>query len=493
MAGTLASFLSKIIPPRLRAAGKGSARTGTFNKNAAARGDTLTLPTYREHLVDIFSSRQAADSRQLMVDLLKFDPDFSAALHAYLTVANTVPKFFVYTVDDQPDRSGQKLLAQIINSFSVRFDYSTGYQPTKSLDSITEGFRYMLIARGALAGELVFDKTFVPTEIRTVDIGSIEWVEKQSGQYKPIQITADNEEIDLDIPTFFTRFYRQNPAEIYPHSPFVSAINTAAARTQVVNDLYRIMNLTGYPRIEATVVEEVLRKNVPAGIAQDEDETRKWIRSRMDEIASQVANMRVDTVWVHTDAVEGKILNEKGPGSAFDVEGIIGILNSLNQAALKTMATVIGRGTAGVNTASVEARIFTMSADELNHPVADVLGAMFTLALRLQGSTSYVWCEFTPAEMRPETELEAQKAIRQARYLDLLSTGLIDDDEFHMELLGRFRPDGIKEMSGTQFYGGSAQVDTQNISPNGDPLGRSLSPEGKSPNPQRDKKVAKAK
>jgi len=478
----LASVIQKIVPPRVKAPIKGVARTKTFDPSAAQRGDTLSLPTYRDHLTDIFSNRTANDSRTLILDLLKFDPDFSAALHAYLTVANTQPIFEVYDTNDEPDRAGQQMLQQILVAMMNRTDYSDGFRMLLTLDVIAEAMRYMILARGAIASELVVDKTFIPREVRTVDFAELEWVEKQSGQYKPVQVTSKNEEIDLDIPTFFVRYYRQNPTEIYPQSIFVSAINTVAARQQVMNDLYRIMNLTGYPRIEAKVLEEVLRKNAPAGIKDDEEQMRSWMRARLDEIAAQVANMRPDTVWVHYDSVESKILNEKGSNASLDVSGIIGILNSINQSALKTMATVIGRGTgSGVNTATVEARIFTMMADEINKPIADIFSAMFTLALRLQGSQSYVHCYFEKAEMRPLTELEAQYAIKQARYLELLSHGVITDDEFHLQMFGRFRPDSAPELSGTGFYEGSAQVDTGDVTPNGDPLGRSVSPEGKRP------------
>ena len=480
--------LKKIVPPRLRAAEKGTARTATFDPNAAQRGNTLSLPTYREHLQDLFSTRVAQNSKDLISELLVFDPDFSAALHAYLTVANTEPLLQVYDLDDQPDRAGQQMLQQMLIAFSTRSDYSKGFRMTRSLNSITEAMRYMVLARGGIAAEMVFDKQLTPTEVRNVELGQIEWIERTPGDYRPRQVTTQNEIIDLDIPTFFVRFYRQNPGKIYPHSPFVSGINTVAARTQVMNDLYRIMNLTGYPRIEATVLEEVLRKNIPENLRQDEEESRRWVKARLDEIAAQIVNMRPDSVWVHFDSVETKILNDKGPGSAFDVAVIIDILNSMNQSALKTMATVMGRGSSsGVNTSTVEARIFAMMADELNTPIADVLADMFTLALRLQGSTSYVWCGFKPAELRPETELEPQYAIRQSRLLELLSQGIITDDEFHLEMFNRFRPESVPELSGTGFFGKSAQVDIGDVSPNSDPIGRSVSPEG-SRNPQRDNK-----
>ena len=135
-----------------------------------------------------------------------------------------------------------------------------------------------------------------------------------------------------------------------------------------------------------------------------------------------------------------------------DVESIIKVLNSQNQAALKTVATIIGRGESGVNTASVEARVFSMSADSLNGPIADMFSDMMTLAMRLTGYEGFVTCVFDKAELRPETELEPQYLMRQSRLQNDLSLGLITDDEYHMEMYGRTRPVSAPLLQGTGFF-----------------------------------------
>jgi len=185
--------------------------------------------------------------------------------------------------------------------------------------------------------------------------------------------------------------------------------------------------------------------------------------------------MRSDSAFVHTDAVQPNILNFGGPGKTLDVSEVIKVLNSQITAALKTVSTVIGRGESGVNTASVEARIFALNADELNQPVAELLSNALTLALRLHGSDSYVQVRFKPVEMRPALELEPQLSVRQARLTEALSYGIVTDDEYHLMVFNRIRPDDVEELSGTRFFSGTEQPD---ISPNSDPLGRSLAPEG---------------
>lgn len=473
---TLSNILQIVLPKR-RANPKGTAYTSTY---ANQPGVALTAQDYRAHLRDLFVDRTSQDSRELLKDLFKYDSDISAAVHAYLTAANTEPHFFVYNQEGVMDKEGYTQLMALIKSMTTRNDYSLGFTMTKSLRAYAEDFRYMILLRGGFATEMVFNKLLMPSEFRHVDARQLKWYENTPGVYKPHQVPEETSaDINLDIPNFFVGYYRQNPTEIYPESIFVSAINTVAARQQVINDLYRIMQKTGYPRIEAIVLEDVLRKNAPVEMQSDESKMSQWINERLNEVGTSLNNMRADSAWVHTDAVEAKILNEKGPSTTLNVEKIIEVLNAQNQAGLKTMATVIGRGEAGVNTASVEARIFSLAADSLNYPIADLFAEAFTLALRMTGYQGYVECKFAPVELRPETELEPQRVLKQSRLLTDLSLGLITDDEYHIWMYHRPRPDAAPELAGTGFYKNKGSgTQSESVSPNSDPLGRSVTPAG---------------
>jgi hypothetical protein len=477
---TTKSVLSVLLPKK-KSKPDGTAYTNTFQPTQTT--SIIGIPQYRDHLTDIFTSRTSQDSRALLKDLFKFDSDVSAAFNAYLTVANTTPRFYVYNLNGELDLAGMKQLESLMSNMTKRLDYTTkNFSFVPSIRQLAENFRYMILLTGGCAGELIFNKLLQPSEIRQVDLTTVEWFETKPGLFIPQQRTAGAQNpISLDVPTFFVKYYRQNPTEIYTYSPFVSSINTIASRQQVINDLYRIMQKTGYPRIEITVIEEILRKQAPADIRTNDALLATWMNTKLAEIGAGISNMRPDSSFVHTDSIESKILNEKGPGSAFDVKSIIDVLNAQNQAALKTMATVIGRGESGVNTASVEARIFSLSADSLNGPVADIFSDMFSLALQLSGYQGYVECKFDKVELRPDTELEPQLTMKQARLLENLSLGLIDDNFYHIEMFGTPPHDAAPILSGTGFMS-KVSSDTQSsaskVSPNSDPLGRSLSAPG---------------
>lgn len=458
----------------------GSAYTGTYNPQQTDR--TLTLPGYQEHLTDIFTSRTADDSRTLIKALMKTDPDMSATVNSYLTLANTQPLILVRDLEGQIDPDATKELQKAIKLLTSQVDYTQGFQFKRSLETLCEEMRFMVLLRGAIGTELILDKALAPTDMRMVDMASVRWYEKKPGEYKPVQEiqggTAGNNEISLDIPTFFASFYRRDPTTIYTYSPFVSAINTIAARQQVINDLYRIMQKTGYPRMSVKVVEEVLVKNAPANIRNDPDQLRLWMNARLSEVRSSIEGIRADQAFVHFDAVEPGIMNEKSPGVGINIDNVIETLNAQNQAGLKTMSTVIGRGTSGVNTSSVEARIAAMNADELNQPIAETLTKMFSFILHQTGYQGFAEVSFAKAELRPDLELETMRALKSARLLTDLSHGIITDIEYHLAMYGRLPPDGAPELSGTGFMEPVEGIDASKASPNGDPLGRSLSPAG---------------
>lgn len=462
-----------IILPKKRANPKGVGATPTFN--AQNPEQILTVPNYREHTQDIFDSRSADDSRTLLQNLFKHDPDVSASVNAYLTVASSVePWWVVRNPQGQLDSAGQQQVNSIVESLFTKYDYSLGFQLKPGMASFFNELRYMLLLRGGIGTELVLDKTMVPSELRHIDLSTVQWREKAAGVLKPVQVPAgSNDEINLDIPTFFVNFLKRDPTGVYSYSPFVSAINTIAARQQIVNDLYRIMRKTGYPRMHIEVLEEVLRKNAPADAKQDEVVMNAWMRERLSEISSTVSTLSVDQAFVHTDVVKPSMMNEKSPGMSIDINPMIDMFNDQNQAALKTMATIIGRGDRGVNTASVEARIFSMHSDALNTPIAEFMSEVLTLALRLAGSQSRVEFGFDKVELRPDLELEPQRTMKQNRLLHLLSTGIIDDDEFHWEMFGTARPPHIPELSGSGFMKSPASSEALDGTTTADPSGNS--------------------
>lgn len=467
----------QILLPKKKAKAGGQAATPTYKPGQ----EVLTLPRYRDHLTDLFNSRQANDSRSLMSEMSRHDPDVSAAFFSYQSIAGSAtPVLKAFDLDGQISPEGIKLAHHILERMTTVTDYTLGFSAKQSLNQINDDMRYWTLLRGSPGVELVLNKRFEPDALRHIDMSHIEWSEKQPGVYKPLQKPPGSGlEINLDIPTFFMARFQQNPTDIYTFSPFVAAINTIATRVEVINELYRITKIVGYPRMDVSVLEEVLLKSAPPLMRTDHQATRNFLDTQIAQIRAAFQNMRSDEPLIHTDAVKVGMVNDARPATSLPIANVIDILNEQNQAALKTMPTVLGKSNNG-QVASTEARLFALNCDALNKVVADVWSQVLTLATRLAGFQGRVSFEFEPVELRPVLELEPQKTMKQSRLLDALSYGLITDDEYHIDVHGRPRPDTAPELSGTLFRQPppAASVDVEGVSPNGDPLGRGMAPEG---------------
>lgn len=465
-----------ILPKKKQKAG-GTAVTPTYRQGQ----EVLSLPRYRDHLTDLFNSRQASDSRALMSELSRHDSDVSASFFAYQSIAGSAGwTVRAYDLEGQLSPEGVSLANKLLTAITGTTDYSLGFSSKMSLAQINDEMRFYTLLRGAPGAELVFDKRFVPERMRLVDMATIEWREKQPGVYKPVQKpVGSNTEINLDIPSFFTARFHQNPTDIYTYSPFVAAINTIAARVQVINELYRITQVVGYPRMDVSVAEEVLLKSAPPLLRTDPAKLREFLDREIGKIRAAFSSMRSDEALVHTDAVSVDMVNDSRPATSLPIANVIDVLNEQNQAALKTMPAVIGKGGNG-QVASTEARLFALNCDALNRIVADVWSQALTLGTRLAGFQGFIEFMFEPVELRPTLELEPQKTMKQSRWEGALSRGYVTDEEFHINVFGRPKPATAPELSGTNFMApaAGASVDVEGVSPNGDPLGRGMAPEG---------------
>ena len=453
--------------------------TPTFNPQN--KDQILTVPTYREHLQALRDNRLNQSSQDLLKAMFKQDPDVSAAVGSFLTLADTPVTFVVKDADGNVDPGATAQLPKLLRTITATTSYLNGFTFKPNLPMLCQEMRYMLMLRGAIANELVFNKKLIPDRLQHVDMATIEWFEKEPGVYKPRQRQQGKSEGQmLDIPSFFVAYHRRDPTTVYATSDFVSVINTAAARVQVVNDLYRIMQITGFPRIDISVLEETLIENAPESVKGDPEALKIWANDRLQDVASTFSELRSDQSFVHMDSIEAKILNDKNPAASLDINNVIEVLNAQNQAALKTMATVIGRGSGAAGVASVEARIAAMNADQLNVPVAMQLNQALTFLINVYGIPGFVEAKFAPAELRPSMELEAQRSLKSARMRQDLSDGIITDEEYHLEMYGRLPPPGSPSLSGSGFMTPepAGSVDANDVTPNDDPLGRSQSGEG---------------
>ena len=85
----------------------------------------------------------------------------------------------------------------------------------------------------------------------------------------------------------------------------------------------------------------------------------------------------------------------------------------------------LGHEVGSSNVASTTTLIFMKNAQGIQLKLNELYSRIFTLALRLHGLDVYAEFAYAPIDLRPESELEAFKSVKQSRVLELLSLGML--------------------------------------------------------------------
>jgi hypothetical protein len=455
--------LEPLAPPKVK---RGPLALPSFFKSAKpstdsalARQDRLLAST------DIATLRSASSTNAVMRAFVAASPDLSAAVFAY-TRSVVTPKFSAYAKnpDGTFNAEATSLLQQLITRFNVLPNYENGYACLGTLASTSESLIKEALSYGAMSCELVLNKQRLPDYIQPLSVTHIKFYPDSKGVLRPIQEISGNKS-DLDTPCFFYLALDQDLLEPYASSPMESALQPAIFAAEFLNDVRRVVQQAIHPRLHATIDEDRLLKNVPPEAINDPDKRREWVNAVVANVRSAISDLEPDEAMVTLSSLGIKLLNNGNISLSSEYEVIRDIADAKLATGAKTLPVILGHEVGSSNVASTSTLIFMRNAQGLQIKLNELYSRMFTLALRLYGLDVYAEFAYAPIDLRPDSELEAFKSIKQARVLELLSLGLLTDDEACLELTGHLPPPGYAPLTGTMFKVAPAQA---NSNPNGE-------------------------
>jgi len=409
--------------------------------------------------------RASGDVSTVIINAQKHDPDFSQAIWAVTRFAST--NINMMFMNDKGEFDAEK--TRQFKTFTDNLWLSSVDKP--DLNELADNIIMELFMHGGIGAELVLDDFKLPTRITTVASKEIKW-RKANGVYVPFQ-QAQGKEVSLNIPTFFFANTDRRPDQATADSPLLSAVQAVSFKQGVINDIQRVLKRAGYPRHKVTIMEDILRKNAPADVRMEPAKLSAWLTEQKNNIAKGLSELKPEDAIVIFDSIQLDYLSTQG-SMTVDFRPIIQVLDSQLTSALKVLPSILGKGTAGSqNIASVEAMTFVNTLTFLQERCDKILSQVYTLSARLLGMKGYIIIKHEAINLRPELELEPQKLAKQNRILQLQSFGHITDSEAALALGVLHLP--TEDLSGTRFLTETPGVDTENISTNTDPLGRSIS------------------
>lgn len=403
---------------------------------------------------DITTLRTGLGSRQVIRDFARASPDLSAAITAYVRTGITSGFTAVAkNLDGSFNPEATSTLTQILTRMNTLNDYTLGYDDSLSIRSLSETWARDLMMTGAMAGELVLNKARLPDKIQPVGVAQVSFLPSPDGRkLRPIQ-TLGGEEIDLDIPTFFMVALDQDPQDAYAVSPIEPAIQAVLFSADFMNDIRRIVKKAIHPRVVVTINEEKFREFLPKEVMNDQKEFNAYMAGVISELESRVNNLAPEDAMIAFDTIGFEVMDHGNTNLSNEYSVVQSLIDAKMATGAKVLPTVLGHSSGTSNVASAEVLVFMKYVEgtiwaKLNEMFSKVL----TLAVRLLGHDVFVEFTYNSIDLRPDSELESFRAMKQSRILELLSLGLIGDEEAAVALTGHLPREGYTPLAGTRFH-----------------------------------------
>jgi len=344
---------------------------------------------------------------------------------------------------------GTILANNVVASMDTLYDYTKGFGRKRPISMLVQTLLRETAITGGCAMELELDKARYPERFQAVDYSTLEWVSDGKGSKYPQQV-GFGDPIKLDIPTFYAESLHQEMDTAYSVSIFRSALDSVFTSADFIADMRRVLFKTGHSRLVTTLNAEMVRASAPKEIRADDKKLQAFMSQVKTDVEEALKDISPEDAVVAYDSVTFD--TQDVGGTKADYTPMMTALGNMEATSLKTPPSVLGMRAAGSQSLSnTETLIFLKTAKALQSTVESVMSRALTTACRLYGSDVYVKFTFNAIDLRPESELEAFKTMKEARILQRLSLGLITDGQAAYELeipYNRAAP----TLSGTGFY-----------------------------------------
>ncbi len=375
------------------------------------------------------------EATQLLEVLADLSPDVSRAVWNVLRVAGSQLTFQVVDKNDEDDLQGQAIVDEVVGRLNITAGgisnlivqlIMTAYlqgaicmdiAPTAKLDDVEDFFPVNPITIYFMRDENQFP---IPYQRQPLFWGSIiapfRRMNTQLFLYTPIDPYVD---------------------DVYGRPPAAPVLQVVFFQTQVLRDLQRVIHSQGWPKIDISVLTDIIMQHMPADIKIDPQQQQDWINARLNEITSAYNNMNPEDAYIHPDYVEVSSDAAKAGESLFNVEGLLRVIRMQLISALKQLPVLMGEHLGSTETYSViELAIFTQSIEVFRQPVGHMLSRALEVALQLRGHVAVVRPKWAPIQVQSRMAIalaDAQEAANQVYYRD---QGWITQDTAAIKLTG---------------------------------------------------------
>jgi hypothetical protein len=208
-----------------------------------------------------------------------------------------------------------------------------------------------------------------------------------------------------------------------------------------LQDLKAIVHKQGYPRIDITILEEIIIKNAPPQIRTDPKKMQEFVDKQIEEILSKLASLDPDQPLVHVNSIEANILGGN-TGPVIDVQKLMNVIDSQIVAAIKTLSVFLGRHFGKTETyAGIEVQIYNRTVEAIKELSRRLFSRALTLGLRLRGHQGIVEVKYDVIDWKSPQEREQARTMAIDNAIKMRDEGWITDEEA-CEMVTGHKPTG---------------------------------------------------
>lgn len=371
------------------------------------------------HNIDL-TKLQSYTAEELLELLISVHPDISHALYTYLRMGDTGLSFTAKKANGNDDKNGQRTLDEIKAMLNTPLA-SPGYQHGRSLDKLDTVQRMMVMVRGACAGEVVLNEAcnevvdIVPVDPSLIWFKRdpvtnrlVPWQYVKNPRMRPGEVWFGQYK-QIDTPTFIYEEFDPMVDDPYGRTPYLPVLQVVFFHLQVLQDLKAVVHNQGYPRLDVSMMEEIMLKNMPPAFKMDPTKQRQWLSERMEEMQKHFNSLNPDDALFHYDSVKVEYL--KGTtGPMIDVKKLIDIIDTQMATSLKTLLTILSRHQGSTETySSVDTQLYIKMVESGRGVTKRFWKRAISLSARIKGVQTNVDADYQPIDLRSENEVEKDR------------------------------------------------------------------------------------
>jgi len=424
---------------------------GSMTNPPALAGGRQTLPTnvnpfglgsfsfiYRREYqaLDLASiDTSQFEAGQLLTLLADLNPDVSLALWNVLRVSGTDLTFKVTTVGGADDARGQALLEAVVGRLNRR----QGGFPALVVQLLSSAF-----IQGAVALDIAPTDALDDVEdIFAVNPNTI-WFQRDENQV-PVPFQKQQWAWGSGVLP-----YRRLNQELFGYTPIDAYVDDVYGRppaapvlqnvffqAQVYRDLQRVIHAQGWPKIDISLLMEVILNVAPQDVRQDPDQFALFVQARLDDIIGAYNSMNPDDAYVHPDYVAVNSTNAAAGGQLFDVSKLLAAIRMQVIAGCKTLPVLMGEHVGSTETyAQVELNIYAATIDVFREAAGNALAWALGVSLQLLGHAALVAPVWAPVEIHNRLVQAQAIAQEQANWAYRRDQGWVSQDQASEAITG---------------------------------------------------------